>query len=192
MKAIFTSALVIAFALVSIQSAHAKQSHYVLEVMGANSPSVRIRLKNKTSGRTIWTRTVGDYRGAHWSGDHRAFAVETSNIMLVWRAGHRLLTVAYPGGHALDTGPGYDYSMGYRWSPDKKHLLARFGSSGDIDVNSGYFYCLKLGEHYYNWIKPPANQVWKMRWRDNHTVLSWYFDVLNQEAVKTPRVWHVP
>lgn len=192
MKTILTSALLTAFALVSVQYAWAKQPPYVLNVVNIKHPdSVQIRLKNRTSGRTLWTRTVSDYRGAHWSSDHRAVAVETTKIMLVWRLGHRLLKVAYPGGHALDSGPGYDYSMGYRWSPDKRHLLVRFGASANLDYNTGRLYCLKFGEHYYNYTYSPTNPVWKMAWRGNHAVLCWYIDDVGNGA-QTPRRWHIP
>jgi hypothetical protein len=193
MKAIPSSVLLIAFALLSVQYAQAKKSPYVLGVVNAkHSSPMLVRLKNRTSGHTIWTRTVSDYRGAYWSEDHRAVAVETTEFMLVWRLGHRLLKVAYPGGHELDSGPGYDYSMGYRWSPDKRHLLVRFGISGSVDLNYGWLYCLKFGEHYYNYTQPPTHRVWKMAWQGNHTVLSWYFDFDALEGAQTPRRWHVP
>lgn len=192
MKTIFTSVLLSTFALLSVQYAQAKQSLYVLDVVNTKrSNYVLVRLKNKASGHTIWTRTVSDYRGAFWSSDHRAVAVATTKIMFVWRLGHRLLKVAYPGGHALDTGPGYDYFMGYRWSPDKRRLLVRFGASGSVDLNYGWLYCLKLGEHHYNYTQPPNSQVWKMAWRGNRTVLSWYMDNTGDGA-QTPRRWHAP
>lgn len=192
MKTIFISALITAFALVSVQCAWAKKPPYVLDVVKTKHSDVaQVRLKNRTAGRTLWTRTVSDYRGAHWSNDHRAVAVETTKIMLVWRLGHRLLKVAYPGGHELDSGAGYDYFMGYRWSPDKRHLLVRFGASASIDINCAWLYCLKLGEHFYNYTKPPTNPVWKMAWSGNHTVLCWYMDPVGTGA-QTPRRWHVP
>lgn len=192
MKTLFNSALLTAFVLIGAQYAQAKQPPYVLEVVNSkNSPITHVRLKNRRSGRILWARTVGIYRRALWSSDHRAVAVATAEMMLVWRLGHRLLKVAYPGGHALDTGPGYDYFMGYRWSPDKRRLLVRFGASGSVDLNYGWLYCLKLGEHHYNYTQPPNSQVWKMAWRGNRTVLSWYMDNAGDGA-QTPRRWHAP
>jgi len=192
--AVFTSALWIVFALSNVKSVWANHSPYVLDILKAKHPGFeRVRLRHKVSGRTVWTRTVSGRREAHWSADHRAVAVETTHYILVWRAGQRLLTVKFPGGLRLGHSQGWDYSMGYVWSPDKQRLLVRFGASGSSTVGAAPLYCLKFGERHYKYLPAPThNLVWNMTWQSNRTAVLWLYDENKHAPHQKPQQWRVP
>lgn len=200
-----------AFACILARSAAAKPAPraatptawpYVLQVSEAKAT---VTLRNTRTQRVVWTRTLekGMSGTAEWSPDHRALAYETGRYILLWREGSPPLKARWlVGSHRqLGDGDGYDYTMGYVWSPDNRWILIRFGASASTDMGpngAGPVYCLKLsGSKHprYKWLSPPTNAaglVWKVGWRDSKTALYWPFDYERFALVRTPRVWRVP
>ena len=108
----------------------------------------------------------------------------------VWKAGeavHNFFT--HPVIHA-------DYVEDMFWSPDKKHLLFRTGSSGASTDNVGNFDCLSIRTRRIIAVRGAARRV---QWVGNREVKFWpiYFghgSVSSRWPYESskPRLWRLP
>lgn len=173
-------------------SAWAQASRYVLDVRAIKGDEFKIvTLRDKKLNHIVWTRKAYNPQ-VTWSRDHRAVAVEGTGNILVWREGHKLRDFGLPA----QRGSSEDYSMGCAWSPDKRRLLVRAGSSGSSmvgDNGAGSLFCFKLGSgnrYSYTFV---AGDVTHMKWRDNRTILYEALDYnANMEATAKNYVWRAP
>jgi hypothetical protein len=181
--------LTFSFLLNNIGSTWARNSPYVLDVRVLKdkhgNDKKHVQLRNARTQRVVWAREVYYLQKAHWSGDRRAVAVESISSVLVWREGYKLRHFLVPGGR--------DYLMGCVWSPDKRHLLVRCGSSGSSDSNMGSLFCLRLGAGSSYKYFPISGGVFDMRWRGNRTVLYDAMDYNTKgEGFGKSYVWRIP
>lgn len=146
-----------------------------------------VQLRNTRTRRVVWARKVYNLKRAHWSHDQRAVAVESISSVLVWREGYKLRHFLVPTGR--------DYLMGCAWSPDKRRLLVRCGSSGSSMVGgtgAGSLFCLTLGPKNHYKFSSIAGGVLEMKWRDHRTVLYEALDYnAKGEALGKSYVWRV-
>jgi hypothetical protein len=106
-----------------------------------------IRVYDRGTERTIWTRRTGNPQLVSWSADRSALAVldDAWNghdyfTLLVWRNGERVHTIRYlPPFHR------FEMIRDLIWSPDKRRLLLLGPySQGEADQGFNRLWCLRL------------------------------------------------
>ena len=195
MKLILVVSLIIGFFFCHMERTWAKPSRYVLETVRKTGKKTEpfddgqiVRLKNRKTGRVIWSRAVFDYRSSIWSPDGRAVIVsarsadDRSPILLVWRQGYRLRAFGF----------SYDYQMGEPcWSSDKRRILVRYGGSGNSFFDAGTLHCLKLGSGNFYRLDEVASRVRDMKWKSPKVVSYRTYNPENN-SISKPRVWRAP
>lgn len=145
-----------------------------------------IRLYNRKTHRTIWTRKLKYVYSRHvaWSKDKRAVALELSrDKILIWRSGYR--TRFLPA-------PRADYIMWLLWSPDKQRLLVGSGNSGMNMTPTSRLFCLNIQKRrVYSSDKIVGSAVWASSRKVRYTVLS-YNERTAQYTPQKSRIWRVP
>lgn len=159
-------------------------------------------LREKRTGRVVWVQHFPGADYITWSKDRRAFAFETGRLesesfqhpfdikIVVWRAGGSVQSFfTRPAIHA-------DYVEDMFWSPDKKHLLIRTGSSGESTDDVGNVDCLNIKTHRIVGVQGAAR---RMQWVGNREVKFWpiYFghgSVSSRWPYESskPRLWRLP
>ena len=190
-KIILAALLALGFLLNNVGLTWAKNSLYVLTVRVLkdehHNDKKHVELRNTRTQRVVWARKVYNFKQAHWSRDRRAVAIESISSVLVWREGYRLRHFLVPSGR--------DYLMGCLWSPDKRHLLVRCGSSGSSDSDMGSLFCLRLGSGSAYKYFPISGGVFDMKWRGKRTVEYEALDFKKYEQgeiIAKSYVWRIP
>jgi len=177
--------------LASAQNSPAAPPVYDLDIKKGKESEI-LRLYQRASKRTIWTRRVSFHGRVGWSTDRRALAIEIGGGtgILVWREGHTP--------RLFNSSPlGYDYAMGFAWSPDHRRLLLRIGGSGSADVDVGRLHCLNVETGKFSAVT--SQGVRKMAWGGRRKVLYWTVHDIGNPSVgyrtvvaRTPRTWNCP
>lgn len=147
---------------------------YKLETQTVGSDQTILRFINRTTGRTLWKKSVKNVDCVGWSHDHQALALsvyvggKTPFRLLLWQAGKPLRVIDDSALPAV--GEGFiDGVIDIVWSPDDRRVLYRVYQSGGKSLNNGRLYCLDTKSWRLALI--PGN-VRQMKWHKANEV--WY------------------
>jgi prepilin-type N-terminal cleavage/methylation domain-containing protein len=159
---------------VAARASEAAPPFYALQQTKESDDLFNLRLYDKKTGQTIWTRKCFGAYSPRWSFDHRSFAIVIGHIygqntlingqnifmrLLYWREGHDVQLVKYPN-LFID----FDDVINLRWSPDGRRFAfiggstvfeaggPYWGSLGCVNAVNGYFYFGPLSVGRYCWI----------------------------------------
>ncbi|MFN3652414.1 MAG: hypothetical protein ACK47B_22795 [Armatimonadota bacterium] len=134
-------------ALPAIPSDAATPRRYELEQRKISDAETRLRLYNRRTGRTVWTRTIAQVEQIAWSKDGTALAVVDDRAgvwnrsgyfrLIYWRVGERVQV-------RDDLRPleRFEGLIDLEWSPDNRRLLLLGGlSMGALMVGTGDLWC---------------------------------------------------
>lgn len=193
--------------IIAVRPVWAEKPTYAMDVQEhlnrkTSTSTCKQRVYERRTGKSIWLRHFPGYGNITWSKDHRAVVFETGpseqerrrhlfDIKLVtWEAGGCV--------QAFFTRPPVhdDYTENFFWSPDKKHLLFRTGSSGASDRDLGHLYCLNVLTHRVLLVNTATRRV---QWAGNRRVKYWPINFAHGSYSSSepyeyskPRLWHLP
>lgn len=125
-------ALIFAFFLLPPERAYAQQ--YALQQRDVGS-TIILRVYNRSTNSTVWSRRCVGVSRASWSQDHRSLTVEVGSLyehpsdvsqfrLLVWRAGSPVRLLGHPEKFA-----DFDALTNLRWSHDGRRFAFLGGST---------------------------------------------------------------
>jgi hypothetical protein len=140
-----------------------------------------IRVYNRRTGKTVWTRTTREIETVRWSPDHRALAVvdswpgtvngdPTTGIthwrLVAWREGQPVRVL-----RSLPDVEGAEY-LELSWSPDNQRwllLIAR--GMGNADMRWFELWCLRLRDGRME--RMTENAVSRVQWVGPRRIRYW-------------------
>lgn len=183
-RLIFSSCLLIAFALSGDVSVAAKPNSYALQPVLRGEEPVVLRVYNTQSHQVVWTRKAGGGLGCYaWSHDHRALAVEWGaqnpgepqghERFTIWRAGQKPRTFVHlpePMGQYGELASLYTESLvKIVWSPNKRRFLILAGGNlGSASEGMGNLWCVNAKTFTAKLVV--ASEVTNPAWISSHRV----------------------
>jgi hypothetical protein len=172
-----------------IHSPNQQKPRYATEI---NEKQNFICMKDRRTGRTLWEIDArpDDIMRQSWSADHKSFAADIINSrtanwqVWLWRENYPLRVSTIPNGKK-------NYNMGTLWSPNGLRVLIRPGASAASDSGDGGVGVIwgltfkRQGPLRYRLLI--GTNVWRVKWKDNRTVLYFGLDSENDKMVEQPR-----
>lgn len=164
---------------------------YWLHISSGDMSGNRLyRLRQRGTGKIVWSRNLGPGGKIRWSADGYAVAIHNydldtgSHWVLIWRL--RKDVWRYDASNICD------YIMDWDWAPNNRHLLMRVGGSGDSTIDIGSVRCLDTKTKKCHLI---GYRIRDMRWAGKRKVLYWTArnrGRLGYEVSKRPHTWLAP